>query len=392
MAPPRTLVIVLAGGAGSRLELLTKHRAKPAMRFAGTHRLVDFPLSNARNAGIDDVWVVQQFHPTSLNVHLANGRPWDLDRTRGGLLVLEPYQGDEREGWHAGTADALWRFAPAIEGFGADAVVVVSADAIYRLDYAAVVDEHLASDAEVTMVTVQHDGDNTRYGVVETKDGRITGYQLKPDEPATDVVTTEVFVFDPQALVAGLETVAEQGEDALTDLGEALLPLFVERGTAHDYRHTGYWQDVGTVAAYWRTNVAFARADAPFDVDDEAWPISTRGARRGGARVSGGGEVESSLLGPGARIEGRVRGSVIGPGVHIHAGAEVVDSVIIDGAVVGAGARVVRAIVDERARIADGVTVGVGAEGSEDDDAITLVGAGAEVDGDLSAGARHPEQ
>ncbi|MEE6272289.1 sugar phosphate nucleotidyltransferase [Georgenia sp. MJ206] len=394
MAPPRTLVIVLAGGAGSRLELLTERRAKPAVRFAGTHRLIDFPLSNARNSGLEDVWVVQQFHPTSLNVHLANGRPWDLDRTRGGLLVLEPYQGDEREGWHAGTADALWRHARLIAEHRADVVVVASADAVYRLDYADVVAEHLASGAELTMVTVQHDGDNTRYGVVETDEGRVTGYALKPDRPATDVVTTEVFVFAPDALLAALERVAEQGEEAMTDLGVALLPSFVERGVAREHRHTGYWQDVGTVDAYWRTNLAFASPDAPFDVDDDAWPIVTRGTRRGGVRVSPQGQVERSLLGAGVTIEGRVSGSVLGPGVRVGPGAEVIDSVLLDDVVVGAGARVERAVLDEGAQIADGVVVGGPAPSGEadDEDGITLVGTDAEVRRDLSTGARHPER
>lgn len=380
MAPPRTLVVVLAGGAGSRLQALTENRAKPAMRFAGTHRLVDFPLSNARNAGIDDVWVVQQFHPTSLNVHLANGRPWDLDRTRGGLLVLEPHQGGERAGWHEGTADALWRKARLLDGFGADALMVVSADAVYRMDYAEVVAGHLASGAEVTMVTVGHDGDNTRYGVVETDGERITGYQLKPEEPRTDVITTEVFVFTPDTLLRDLEELAEADPEAMTDLGAGLLPRFVERGTAREHRHQGYWQDVGTIGAYWRTHMAFLADSPPFDLDDPAWPISTRGTVRGGVRLADGAAASDSLLAAGVRLGGEVRRSVLGPGVRIEAGARIIDSVVLDDVHVGAGARIERAVVDEGARIGAGSEVGGPTDGAEDDDVtITIVAAGAQV-------------
>jgi glucose-1-phosphate adenylyltransferase len=184
MSRIRTLVVVLAGGAGGRLELLTHERAKPAVSFAGTHRLIDFPLSNCRNAGLSDVWVAQQFNPISLTDHLANGRPWDLDRTGGGLLILQPRIGhDGRDGFPNGTADALWRNGPMIREFAPDALVVVSADAVYALDYAAVVAEHAASEAAVTMVTTEVEpGDAGRYGVVQLDGERVTEYVYKPDE------------------------------------------------------------------------------------------------------------------------------------------------------------------------------------------------------------------
>ena len=181
MAPPRTLAIVLAGGAGTRLELLTEHRAKPVVPVAGSHRLIDIPLSNCAHALITDVWVVQQQHPATLADALSNGRPWDLDRTRGGLLVLPPGQGDERAGWHQGTADALWKIAPLIDDFAPDVVLVLSADAVYRMDYAELVDDHLASAAAVTMVTTQVLEGPERYGVVQAADGVITDYAYKPE-------------------------------------------------------------------------------------------------------------------------------------------------------------------------------------------------------------------
>src|SRR3954452_18484395 len=216
----RTLVVVLAGGAGGRLELLTRTRAKPAVPFAGTHRLIDFPLSNCHNAGLADVWIAQQYNPISLSDHLANGRPWDLDRTTGGLLILQPRLGhDEREGFQMGTADSLWRNAPMIREFAPEALVVVSADAIYRLDYGALVEEHVRSEADVTMVTTEVDPDDAgRYGVVQVQGGKVRDYVYKPDEPASNVVANEVFVFRPEPALDLLEELAgDAGDEGLED-------------------------------------------------------------------------------------------------------------------------------------------------------------------------------
>ncbi|MCM3660214.1 sugar phosphate nucleotidyltransferase [Georgenia satyanarayanai] len=385
MAPTRTLLIVLAGGAGSRLETLTEHRAKPALRFGGSHRLVDFPLSNAANSGVRDVWVLEQFEPESITAHLAGGRPWDLDRSRGGLMVLGPHRGDEREGWHEGTADALWRKADRIRRHGPDVVLVASADAVYRMDYADVVAQHVAGDAEVTMVTTRHDGDCSRYGVVRAEDGRVTEYVLKPDDPPTRTVTTEVFAFTPAALLETLEACAEEaGEDGLGDLGEQVLPAMVGRGAAADYRHSGYWQDVGTVEAYWAAHMELLE-QPPFDLDDPAWPIRTPAQRHVGARVHARGQVADSLLSPGVVVEGTVRRSVLAPGVQVAPGAEVVDSVLLDDVRVGPGAVVRRSVVDEGARVRGRAEVGGDGE-------VTLVGAGSVVHPRkrIPAGGRYP--
>src|SRR3954452_22324338 len=248
MALPRILVLVLAGGAGGRLELLTEHRAKPAVPFAGVYRLIDFPLSNCQHAQIADVWVSVQFHPASLADHLANGRPWDLDRTAGGLMTLPPRQGDERGGWNEGTADALWRHAGLIRSARPDALVVVSADAVYKLDYRAVADAHLGSAAEGTMVTTEVAGDDgSRYGIVQVEGNRVVDYAYKPDQPATTTATNEVFVFTPTATLDRLEALAaDAGEEGLADLGTHLLPAQTGDGAARAYPLTGYWRDVGT--------------------------------------------------------------------------------------------------------------------------------------------------
>jgi glucose-1-phosphate adenylyltransferase len=388
MALPKILVLVLAGGAGGRLQLLTENRAKPAVPFAGVYRLIDFPLSNCEHSGIDDVWVSVQFHPTSLSEHLANGRPWDLDRTSGGLLTLPPFQGTDRGGWNTGTADSLWRNADLVREFDADALVVVSSDAVYQLDYREVTEAHLGSGAEVTMVTTEVAADDAaRYGIVQVDGERVVDYAYKPDEPATTTATNEVFVFSPRPTLDRLEALAaDAGEDGLEDLGSRLLPDQTADGLARAHPLAGYWRDVGTVDAYWQAHQDFLSAEPPLDLDAPGWPVHTRGGRHSAARVLHGAEVDASLVSGGTRIGGTVRGSVLSPGAVVEAGATVVDSVLLPGVRVRAGATVTRAVLD------DGVEVGEGAQvGGEGD--IALVGRRARLDtgARIPAGARFPD-
>jgi glucose-1-phosphate adenylyltransferase len=389
MALPRVLVLVLAGGAGGRLELLTEQRAKPAVPFAGVYRLIDFPLSNCQHSQIADVWVSVQFHPTSLAQHLANGRPWDLDRTQGGLLMLPPYRGTEREGWVSGTADSLWRYAPLVRDLDPDALVVVSSDAVYKLDYREVVDGHLGSGAEVTMVTTEvAEDDAPRYGIVEVGDGdRVRDYAYKPDEPRTATATNEVFVFSPGPTLDRLEALVDEvGDDGLEDLGSHLLPAQTGDGLARAHPLSGYWRDVGTIPAYWAAHQDFLSADPPLDLDDPRWAVHTRGGRHSAARLLPGAEVEGSLVSGGTRVAGRVTGSVLSPGVVVEAGATVVDSVLLPGARVRAGATVTRAVLDDRVDVGERATVG-------GDGDITLVGREASVAAgtEVAPGARLPD-
>ena len=391
MSRSRPLVVVLAGGAGGRLELLTRDRAKPAVPFAGTHRLIDFPMSNCRNSGLQDVWVSQQFNPMSLSDHLSNGRPWDLDRTSGGLLALQPRLGhDDRTGFQQGTADALWRNAPLIREFDPDALVVVSADAVYTADYGELVDEHREADADVTIVTTHVDADDAgRYGVVQAAGGRVEDYVYKPEDPAGSLVSNEVFVFRPAALLDTLdELAAAAGEDGLQDLGHELLPRLVDGGGAREHRFEGYWRDVGTVPAYWSAHQELVAEDPPIDLDDPRWPVLTRStAAHTSSRVAAGATVQASMLAPGTRVAGTVTRSVIGRGAVIEAGAVVSESVVLPGAVVCAGARVQRAILD------DGVRIGRDAAVGEADGDIALVGLRAQLaaGAGVPAGGRHPE-
>jgi glucose-1-phosphate adenylyltransferase len=389
MPLPKVLVLVLAGGQGSRLELLTETRAKPAVPFAGVYRLIDFPLSNCQHSGVADVWVSVQYQPQSVSEHLANGRPWDLDRTTGGLMMLPPFQGSERGGWTEGTADGLWRQSELIRQFDPDALVVVSSDAVYKLDYREVAEAHLGSGAEVTMVTTEVEPDDAaRYGIVQVaEDGKVTDYAYKPDQPATTTATNEVFVFSPRPTLNRLEALAQQaGDDGLEDLGSHLLPAQTRDGAARAHPLDGYWRDVGTVQAYWQAHRDFLAAEPPIDLDELSWPIHTRGGRHSAARLLDGAAVDGSLVSGGTRVAGQVSGSVLAPGVVVEKGATVVDSVLLPGVRVRAGATVTRAVLDDNVVVGAGATVGGHGE-------ITLVGREATVDdgAELPAGARLPE-
>jgi glucose-1-phosphate adenylyltransferase len=377
MTRPKVLALVLAGGEGGRLDVLTEERAKPAMPFGGVYRLIDFTLSNCRHSGLTDVWVLQQYQPHSLTEHLANGRPWDLDRTYGGLRVLHPQLGGDGSGWYGGNADAIYRNTADIRAFGAELLLVLSADHVYSLDYGHVVAEHLAHGGGATLVTTRVPKEDAgRFGVVRVEDdGRIAEYAYKPDDPATDVVTTEVFLFDAGELLDLLDELADgSGEDSgLGDLGDAVLPRLVDGGRAREHRLEGYWRDVGTVESYWQGHMELLEPEPPLDLDDPAWPILTWAAHRPPARVAASARLEDSLVSPGCAVRGRAVRSVLGPGVAVEEGAEVRDSVVLDGAVVERGARVVRAIVDAEARVGAEATVG-------GDGDLTLVGRRARVE------------
>ncbi len=390
MVQPRTLVIVLAGGAGSRLESLTTTRAKPAVPYAGHYRLVDVVLTNCLHSGLPDVWLTQQTNPVSLSDHLNGGRPWDLDRTRGGFLVLAPRQDKDtgKGGFASGTADVLWRHTELIRDFGPEALVVVSSDAVYALDYEEVVRGHLASDAHVTMVTTRVEPDDaSRYGVVLVEDGRVTDYAYKPDEPQSDLVTNEVFVFTPDPVLDLLDELgAAAGDDGPGDLGDALLPRLVEAGRAREHRFEDYWRDLGTIPAYWQAHMDLLSDEPPFDPGRKDWRLTTRGGNRPPARIRAGATVEDSLLSPSSVVAGKVCRSVLSPHAVVEAGAEVYQSVLLHGAIVRSGAVVRRAILDQGVEVCSGVTVG-----GEGDGDIALVARDERVDSDVPAGGRQPE-
>jgi glucose-1-phosphate adenylyltransferase len=354
---PRVLALVLAGGEGGRLGALTDERAKPALPYGGVYRLIDFPLSNCRGSGIGDVWVLQQYQPHSLTEHLANGRPWDLDRTHGGLRVLHPYLGRSESGWYEGNADALFRNKEDIRGFGAELLLVLSADHVYKLDYGAVIERHLEVDAVATVVTTQvRLNEASRFGVVEVEDGRVVDFAYKPDDPQSDLAAAEVFVYDAEKVLAALEELAEEDDDSgLEDFGDQLLPHLVDQGGVYEHRLEGYWRDVGTVESYWQGHMDLLGSSPAFELDDPEWPILTWGAQRPPARIAEPAQIEDSLVSPGCFVAGRVVRSVLAPGAVVDEGAIVQDSVVFHDAKIRSGASVECAIVDERAEIRESV-------------------------------------
>lgn len=397
MTAPSILAMVMAGGAGSRMAPLTDHRAKPAVPYAGVYRLIDFPLSNCAHSAITDVWVLQQFQPHALGEHLAGGRPWDLDRTRGGLQVLFPHQGDDESGWHQGNADAIHRNSSIVRDLDPDIVVVLSADHIYKLDYRDVVATHLEREAELTLVTTVVASDEvSRFGNVEVDgDGRVRDFRYKPDQPLSDVVTTEVFVFDARRLLDALDELAEDGEggdEGLEDFGDQLLPYFVQRGTTWEHRFDEYWRDVGTHESYWASHMDLLEPEPPLRLDDPAWPILTTAVTRPPARLFDSASIDNSMISPACIVRGRVQRSVLAPGVVVEEGAEVYDSILLHDTVVASGALVAGVVADMGVRIGAKASVGrrpePGQRCSADD--LVVLGEGTEVPpgDDVAAGSR----
>jgi glucose-1-phosphate adenylyltransferase len=382
MAREKILVMILAGGKGSRLETLTEERAKPALPFGGTYRLIDFALSNCVHSGLSDVWVVEQYQLHSLNDHLANGRPWDLDRTYGGLQVLPPFTGDkghDEAEVSRGNADALCRHRHLIRDFAPDLLIVLSADHVYKLDFRDVIDRHRETGAALTLVTTRVPlAEASRFGTVEVDpQGKVTAFAYKPQKPESDLVTTEVFVYFVEPLLRRLDELAESDKE-LGDFGDELLPGMVAEGKVYEHRLEGYWRDVGTIESYWQGHQDLLAPEAAFTLDEPDWPILTYGVQRRPARINAGAEIEDSLISPGCTIQGRVVRSVLAPGVFVGPGALVRDSVVLHDTRIGEGAVVVRAIVDERAEIAARARVGQ-AEGPGGD--ITLIARGARIAG-----------
>ncbi len=361
---------------------LTKARAKPALPFGGGYRLIDFPLSHCHHSHVTDVWVVEQFEPQSINDQLANGRPWDLDRTYGGLRIMPPFQAKGGEdGFAEGNADALYQNARFIRGFAPDIVLVLSADHVYRIDYRDVIDAHLDREAEVTVVTTRVSmEDAARFGNVQADaDGRVTGFEYKPERPKTDVATAEVFCYTASVLLDTLDTLAERarqehGDDAnIGDYGETLLPALVERGRAHAFPLDGYWRDVGVMESYWQAHMDLLGDTPAIDLDEPAWPILTYGSSRPPAHLYGSARVSDALVAPACEIRGEVARSVLSPGVIVEEGAVVRESVLMHGTVVRRGAVVERAVVD--ASVVIEADARVGAAGAP----LAVVGRGARI-------------
>ncbi|HYH33653.1 MAG TPA: sugar phosphate nucleotidyltransferase [Nocardioides sp.] len=384
MGRTKVLAIIQAGGSGSRMDVLTRERAKPALPVAGVYQLLDFPLSSLSHSGVSDVWVSVQYHGATLEEQVANGRPWDLDRNVGGLRLLMPEEGTggaDEDGFAKGNADELYRIRDQITEFGPDVLLVMSADHVYRFDFAELVRVHLERGDECTVVTTEVAvSDATDHAVLTVEGDRVVEVDYKPEHPTSGTVAAEIFAYRPDVLVGVVEELhrrlgadAGEGDTGLGDFGDHLLPHLVDRGRTGAFALEGYWRDLGQPHYYLRAHRELLRDDAGV-LNDQAWPILTRHPQRGPARLLDGAEVVDSLVSSGCVVSGRVERSVLGPGVRVEAGARVTDSVLFADTVVERGATVAVAIVDKDCVIGADAVVGSGDADLDADEDIVLLG------------------
>ncbi len=377
------LTLILAGGEGERLSILSEVRAKPGVPFGGKYRIIDFALSNAVNSGLTDVGILTQYAPRSLIDHIGVGRPWDLDRSRGGVALLQPFIGRGRaRDWYRGTADAVLQNLDFIADRNPELVLVLAGDHVYKMDYRPFLALHREKEAEVTCaVRTVPITDAHRFGILDVaEDGRVTDFIEKPAEPPSNLVSMGVYVFS-WPLLRDLLSVER------VDFGRHLLPWMVEQGRrVFAYEFAGYWQDVGTVESYWETSLDLLRDDPGIELNDLGWLIYTRSEERPPARIGPDARIARSMVSHGCVIDGTVEHSVLSPGVRVASGAVVRDSIVMFDAVIGPGAVVDRAIVDKEAVIGAGAVVGTGDDMRPNRDeperlyaGITLVGKRAHV-------------
>jgi glucose-1-phosphate adenylyltransferase len=351
------MAVILAGGEGERLSILSQERAKPAVPFGGKYRIIDFTLSNCVNSDIDDVVVLTQYNPRSLNDHIGLGRPWDLDRNKGGVRMLQPYIARGRVAeWYRGTADAVLQNINVIEHDSADIVLVLAGDHIYKMDYQPFVAAHRRHRADVTIAVRRVPlAEASRMGILAMDENdRVIEWQEKPKQPRSDLASMGVYVFSKKSLRRWLS------EDHV-DFGANVIPAMLAAGArVYGYRYNGYWQDVGTIQSFWEANMRLLDDDPDLDLYDKDWVIHTRSEERAPARVGPTAQVHKSLISHGCEIAGTVVNSVLSPGVRVDVGAVVRDSIVMFDSVIRAGAVVDRAILDKEVVVGQGAIVGEG--------------------------------
>ena len=356
------IAMLLAGGQGSRLGVLTSRVAKPAVAFGGKYRIIDFPLSNCINSGVDTVGVLTQYQPLRLNTHIGIGIPWDLDRNVGGVSVLPPYEKVGKTEWYTGTANAIYQNLAYMESFHPDYVLILSGDHIYKMDYEVMLDYHKAHKADVSIAVMPVPQEEaSRFGIVVTDDdGRIVEFQEKPEQPRSNLASMGIYIFTWEALKEALLTLSEQSN---CDFGKHVIPYCHEKGeTLVAYEYNGYWKDVGTLGSYWEANMELIDIIPEFNLYEEFWKIYTKNDILPPQYVATDAVIERSLIGDGCEIYGSVYNSVIGCGVVIEEGAVVRDSIIMQNTVIKAGAVLDKAIVAEHAVIGEGAQLGIGEE------------------------------
>ena len=354
------IAMLLAGGQGSRLYDLTKQTAKPAVSFGGKYRIIDFPLSNCINSGIDTVGVLTQYQPLELNDYLGNGAPWDLDRMRGGLTVLPPYQGSKGSDWYKGTANAIYQNINFIKQYSPEYVLILSGDHIYRMDYNKMLDQHKATGAACTVATITVPIEEaSRFGICNTnQDGSIYEFEEKPKTPKNNQASMGIYIFNTDVLIDYLE-VDEADPTSSNDFGKNIIPNLLGNGERlFSYKFDGYWKDVGTISSLWEANMDLIGEEPVLNINDKNFRIFAKNSARPPQFIGTDACVINSMISEGSIIHGRVENSILSGGVIIENGAIVKDSVIMSDVIVKKDARIYSAIVDSEALIEEGAVVG----------------------------------
>ena len=360
MVKKEMIAMLLAGGQGSRLGVLTQKVAKPAVSFGGKYRIIDFPLSNCINSGVDTVGVLTQYQPLRLNAHIGIGIPWDLDRNVGGVTILPPYERSKGSDWYTGTANAIYQNLEYMESYNPEYVLILSGDHIYKMDYEVMLEYHKANNADVTIAAMPVPIEEaSRFGILITDDNnKITEFEEKPAHPRSNLASMGIYIFSWKVLK---EALVQLSDVPGCDFGKHIIPYCHEGGKRiFAYEYNGYWKDVGTLGSYWEANMELIDIIPEFNLYEEYWKIYTKSDRIPPQYISGDAKVGRCIIGEGTEIYGEVENSVIGSGVVIEPGAVVKDSIIMQDTVVGAGGHVDKAIVAENVKIGAGARLGVG--------------------------------
>ena len=362
MIKKEMIAMLLAGGQGSRLGVLTEKVAKPAVAFGGKYRIIDFPLSNCINSGIDTVGVLTQYQPLRLNTHIGIGIPWDLDRNEGGVTVLPPYEKNTSSEWYTGTANAIYQNLDYMEQYNPDYVLILSGDHIYKMDYEIMLNYHKANKADITIACMPVPIEEAnRFGIMVTDEsGRVTEFEEKPEKPSSNLASMGIYIFSWKVLKEALIALKEQSN---CDFGKHILPYCKDKGQRlFAYEYNGYWKDVGTLGSYWEANMELIDIIPEFNLYEEFWKIYTKGDIIPPQYIAADAVTDRCIIGEGTEIYGEVNNSVIGPNVVISRGAVVEDSIIMRNSTIGENTILNKAIIAEDVTIGDNVTVGFGEE------------------------------
>ena len=362
MIKKEMIAMLLAGGQGSRLGVLTEKVAKPAVAFGGKYRIIDFPLSNCINSGIDTVGVLTQYQPLRLNTHIGIGIPWDLDRNEGGVTVLPPYEKSTSSEWYTGTANAIYQNLAYMEQYNPDYVLILSGDHIYKMDYEVMLDFHKANKADITIACMPVPIEEaSRFGIMVTDESnRITEFEEKPEHPSSNLASMGIYIFSWPVLKEALIALKDQNG---CDFGKHILPYCKEKGQRlFAYEYNGYWKDVGTLGSYWEANMELIDIIPEFNLYEEFWRIYTKGDVIPPQYIASDAVVDKCIIGEGTEVYGEVHNSVIGPNVTIGKGSVIRDSIIMKNTVIGENTVMDKAIVAEDVVVGNNVVIGYGEE------------------------------